>query len=175
MEIFLAYRVDLANRLGLPWQPLSMLYRGASNVSRDMTGEAGTRVLAAEDTLAKRVALLLEQPLWMDYLEALPEVEHYASAAQERLSALEDLRAALEDLLRQPQASAQERAEWTTTVQNTAATLGIPLADIPAGQEMGEAVYTRALEAINQERKNRLEQLTREALARAQTLESPHL
>ncbi|WP_248797364.1 NEL domain-containing protein [Pseudomonas sp. MWU13-2105] len=172
VEIFLAYRVDLAKRLRLPWQPLSMLYRGASNVSRDMTGEAGTRVLAAENTLEKRIALLLEQPLWMDYLEERPEVVNYAAAAQQHLSALEDLRAALEDLARQPQAAAQERAEWMATVQGNAATLGIAREDIPVDQEMSDAVYMRTLEAIAGERKNGLEQLTREALARVPAGES---
>ncbi|WP_191488296.1 dermonecrotic toxin domain-containing protein [Pseudomonas sp. FEN] len=173
VEIFLAYRVDLADRLALPWQPMSMLYRGTSNVTTDMTREAGNRILAAEDTLDQRVALLLEQPLWMDYLEALPEVKRYARVAQERLQELEDLRAALEDLARHPQAS--ERAEWTRTVQRTAATLGIARADLPVGQEMSEALYARALETIGQERKNGLEQLSREALARVRTVESSDL
>lgn len=175
VEIFLAYRVDLANRLGLPWQPLSMLYRGASNVSRDMTREAGTRVLAAEDSQAKRVALLLEQPLWLEYLEGLPEVANYAGAAEQQLQRLEELREALEGLARQPQASPEEQLGWTVTAQGTAAILGIAQVEIPIGEEMSDAVYTRALEAIAQERKNGLEQLTREALARAQAFESTEL
>ncbi|NWD47475.1 dermonecrotic toxin domain-containing protein [Pseudomonas gingeri] len=175
VEIYLAYRVDLAERLGLPWQPLSMLYRGASNVSRDMTREAGDRILAAEQVPGKQVELLLEQPLWKDYLKTLPETERHAVVAQEQLQTLEEVREALEELARQPQASAQAIAEWTATVKQGAGTLGIAEADIPVGREMSDTVYEQALEVIDRERQAGEVRITREALDRAQAPESSDL
>ncbi|NWB99051.1 hypothetical protein HX882_24460 [Pseudomonas gingeri] len=175
VEIYLAYRVDLAERLGLPWQPLSMLYRGSSNVTRDMTREAGDRILAAEQVSGKQVELLLEQPLWKDYLKTLPDTEQQAVVAQERLQTLEELREALEKLARQPQASAREIAGWTATVQQWARILGIAEADIPIGQEMSDTVYEQALEVIDRERKAGEGRITQKALDRARMPESSDL
>ncbi|MGY2224624.1 dermonecrotic toxin domain-containing protein [Pseudomonas gingeri] len=174
VEIYLAYRVDLAKRLALPWQPLTMLYRGASNVTRDMTREAGDRILAAENVPGRQVELLLEQPLWRDYLETLPETQRHAVVAQEQLQTLEELREALEGLARQPQASAGEIAGWTATVKQGASVLGIAEADIPVGREMDDSVYEQALEAIDRERKAGEVRITQQALERAQAPESPN-
>jgi len=168
VEIYLAYRVDLAERLALPWQPLSMLYRGASNVTRDMTREAGDRILAAEAVPGKQVELLLERPVWKDYLQTLPETQRHAAVAQEQLQTLEELREALEELARQPQASPQQIASWTAAVQQGASALGIAEADIPVGREMNATVYEQALEVIDRERKAGEVRITQGALDRAQ-------
>jgi len=168
VEIYLAYRVDLAVRLMLPWQPLSMLYRGSSNVTRDMTREAGDRILAAENLPGKQVELLLEQPVWKDYLGTLPETERLAAVAQEQLQTLEELREALEELVRQPQASSTEIASWTATVRRGASVLGIAAEDIPAGREMDDTVYEQALEEIDRQRKAGEARMTQQALDRGQ-------
>nr|WP_281438658.1 MULTISPECIES: NEL-type E3 ubiquitin ligase domain-containing protein [Pseudomonas] len=175
VEIYLAYRVDLAVRLALPWQPLAMLYRGSSNVTRDMTQEAGDRILAAENIPGKQVELLLEQPVWKDYLKTLPEMERQASAAQEQLQTLEELREALEELARQPQASPRDITRWTETVRQGASALGIAEADIPMGREMSDTVYEQALEGIDRERKAGEVRITQRALDRAQVPESSDL
>nr|WP_256350584.1 NEL domain-containing protein [Pseudomonas gingeri] len=168
VEIYLAYRVDLAVRLALPWQPLAMLYRGSSNVTRDMTREAGDRILAAENIPGKQVELLLEQPVWKDYLKTLPETERHGVVAQEQLQTLEDLREALEELARQPQASTRDITRWTETVRQGASALGIAEGDIPMGREMSDTVYEQALEKIDRERKAGEVRITQSALDRAQ-------
>ena len=175
VEIYLAYRVDLAVRLMLPWQPLSMLYRGSSNVTREMTREAGDRILAAETVPGRQVELLLEQPVWKDYLKTLPETQRHGAVAQEQLQTLEELREALEELARQPQASPPEIATWTATVWQGASVLGIAAADIPIGREMDDTVYERALEEIDRQRKAGEVRITQRALDRSQMPESSDL
>src|SRR5450830_141277 len=175
VEIYLAYRVDLAVRLMLPWQPLSMLYRGSSNVTRDMTREAGDRILAAETVPGRQVELLLEQPVWKDYLKTLPETQRHAALAQEQLQTLEELREALEGLARQPQASPPEIASWTATVRRGANDLGIATADVPVGREMDDTVYEQALEVIDRQRKNAEVRITQSALDRTLAPESSNL
>ena len=68
VEVHLAYMTDLAERLDLPWQARGMQFRALSGVSKDMIEAARQRVLALEEgeLLTERI---LEQPIWMTYLE----------------------------------------------------------------------------------------------------------
>lgn len=67
VEIFLAYRVNLAERLGLPDQPLSMRYVEHSGVTLAQLNAARQSVLAAQspDALSRS---LLQQGFWTDHL-----------------------------------------------------------------------------------------------------------
>lgn len=78
IEVYLAYRVNLANRLGLPAQPTYMNYPEFSDVSSRQIRLAGERVLAGEslDVLA---AALAQREFWQSFVRS-----HY----RERFEAL---------------------------------------------------------------------------------------
>jgi len=78
IEVYLAYRVNLANRLGLPAQPSYMNYPEFSDVSSRQIRLAGERVLAGGrlDVLA---AALAQREFWQSFVRS-----HY----RERFEAL---------------------------------------------------------------------------------------
>jgi len=67
VEIYLAYQTNLAQRLGLPWQSDSLLYRDIAGVTDAAIDQAYATVLAREagDGLVNG---MLEQPFWDQYL-----------------------------------------------------------------------------------------------------------
>lgn len=67
VEVFLAYRVNLAERLGLPGQPQSMRYGASSGVSIEQIDAARQAVLAAQSPAALSRSLL-ERDFWRQYL-----------------------------------------------------------------------------------------------------------
>jgi predicted RNA binding protein with dsRBD fold (UPF0201 family) len=73
VEIYLAYQTALAQRLDLPWQSDSMLFRAVAGVTQEAIDNAYDTVLDREvgDGL---VNAMLEQPFWEQYLrEAYPD------------------------------------------------------------------------------------------------------
>lgn len=73
VEIYLAYQTGLAQRLDLPWQSDSMLFRAVAGVTQEAIDNAYDTVLDREvgDGL---VNAMLEQPFWEQYLrEAYPD------------------------------------------------------------------------------------------------------
>lgn len=98
VEVFLAYRVNLATRLGLPDQPASMRYAHASGVTQAHVDAARRAVLAAETPQAL-VASLQGRDYWQAYLR-----ERYAERFERldlpyhvQLDALYDSAANLQD------------------------------------------------------------------------------
>lgn len=67
-EIRLAYRVELATRLGLPPQPENMLYRPLAGLTQADLDAACARVLEQEQTPAFVEQLTARRP-WKDYLQ----------------------------------------------------------------------------------------------------------
>ncbi|WP_443690555.1 NEL-type E3 ubiquitin ligase domain-containing protein [Pseudomonas sp.] len=94
-EVRLAYRTDLADRLGLPAQPHGMNYRRIAGVSEDAIISAEGTVLQREQAL-EYVDSMIQKRFWSDYLH-----QHYVARFEERLAAF-DLR--LEDLTAAPPA-----------------------------------------------------------------------
>lgn len=94
-EVRLAYRTDLADRLGLPAQPQGMNYRRVAGVTDDAIISAEGTVLQREQAL-EYVDSMIQKRFWSDYLH-----QHYAARFEERLAAF-DLR--LEDLTAAPPA-----------------------------------------------------------------------
>ncbi|WP_159935751.1 NEL-type E3 ubiquitin ligase domain-containing protein [Pseudomonas sp. S35] len=67
-EIRLAYRIGLAERLGLPRQPKSMIYANLAQVTARDLDEAYVAILQAQGQ-PEFVEQLLGRSYWMDYLE----------------------------------------------------------------------------------------------------------
>jgi len=112
-EVRLAYRTDLADRLGLPAQPQGMNYRRIAGVSEDAIISAEGTILQREQAL-EYVDSMIQKRFWSDYLH-----QHYAARFEERLASfderLENLTAAppaMEgDYLNQMNTLRQEREE----------------------------------------------------------------
>lgn len=90
IEVYLAYRVNLASRLGLPAQPSYMNYPEFSDVISRQVRLAGDRVLAGEslDVLA---AALAQREFWQSFVRSYYRERFEALAApfHERLEAAE--------------------------------------------------------------------------------------
>lgn len=90
IEVYLAYRVNLASRLGLPAQPSYMNYPEFSDVSSRQIRLAGDRVLAGEslDVLA---AALAQREFWQSFVRShyRERFEALATPFHERLEAAE--------------------------------------------------------------------------------------
>ncbi|WP_194791162.1 NEL-type E3 ubiquitin ligase domain-containing protein [Pseudomonas sp. UFMG81] len=115
VEIFLAYRVNLAERLGLPDQPQGMYYADHSGVSLEQINAARQAVLAAESPTALSRSLL-QREFWTDYLRQVHEqrFEQMNAPFHEQLEAHADAArhgpeqtflVAIEPLLRQREAA----------------------------------------------------------------------
>ncbi|MFF5864917.1 NEL-type E3 ubiquitin ligase domain-containing protein [Pseudomonas sp. NPDC012596] len=90
IEVYLAYRVYLADRLGLPAQPRHMNYIEHSGVSSTQITRAGTTVLAGENTDVLSQALA-QREFWQGYVRnRYPErFEALAAPFHEQLEAYE--------------------------------------------------------------------------------------
>ena len=90
IEVYLAYRVHLADRLDLPAQPRNMNYLQHSGVTRTRIMRAGTSVLAGENTDVLSQALA-QREFWQGYVRnRYPErFEALAAPFHEQLEAYE--------------------------------------------------------------------------------------
>lgn len=93
VEIYLAYQTALAQRLDLPWQSDSMLFRAIAGVTEDAIDRAYDTVLEREvgDGLVNG---MLEQPFWEQYLRDIypDRFEANDRLYDQRLDRLEALR-----------------------------------------------------------------------------------
>lgn len=68
IEVSLAYRTGLAQRLALPGQPKSMSYKAIADVTDAMLDTAEKQVLADENT-PQLQAFIVEQDFWVEFLK----------------------------------------------------------------------------------------------------------
>lgn len=89
-EIRLAYRIGLAQRLALPRQPSTMIYRNLSRVS-DADIDAAYASIIAKEAQPAFVEKLVGREYWVDYLKRRYPAEFSALTQQRqvRLDALE--------------------------------------------------------------------------------------
>jgi hypothetical protein len=161
VEVHLAYMTDLAQRLDLPWQARGMQFRRIAGVSTEMIEAAFQRIVALEegDLLVDRI---LDQPLWKTWLESTHG--DALDGLKRRIDATTDLQDALQ--------------RWTEAVEP--ATKAALNEDIKAlcreldkdenafaeGQVMSDEDYTQALTAIDQQIRQTLRLITRQAMER---------
>ena len=162
VEVHLAYMTDLAERLDLPWQARGMQFRNIAGVSKKMIEAAFERIVALEegDLLVERI---LDQPLWRTWLESANREE--LNGLKRRLDATTDLQDAL-----QRRAEAVASADKTAVEQEIKALcreLGKKEDEYAADLLMSDEAYTQALSEIDQQVRQRLLTLTRQAMDRA--------
>ena len=162
VEVHLAYMTDLAERLSLPWQARGMQFRKIAGVTRQMIDAAFERIVALEegDLLPDR---LLEQPVWKTWLETSYPDE--LNGLKRRIDAITELQDAL---LRRAEAVAPKaKSALDVQVNQLCRELGNDENDFAEGQLMSDDDYTQALEDIDQQIRQRLRILTRQAMDRA--------
>ncbi|MGO4802535.1 NEL-type E3 ubiquitin ligase domain-containing protein [Pseudomonas sp. W22_MBD1_FP4] len=146
VEVILAYRVGLADRLDLPVKSRGMLFPQQANVSPAALDQAYTQVLAHERMVADESAFFAERRFWQQHLRTRYPQELEALTAPgtalnrakgEALEAVSDWQA-LED-------SAPDRAQWQAThtelVDNLMTVLGKPREEILVDGAMQSAFY----------------------------------
>ncbi|MFJ2684675.1 NEL-type E3 ubiquitin ligase domain-containing protein [Pseudomonas sp. NPDC087342] len=169
VEVYLAYETALADRLELPWQSESMLYRRVAGVSDRALDQAFDTVLSMENGDGL-VNAMLEQPFWDQYLKETWPAEFQSNAQRyERLQHLiESLREAqaewakAQDLL--PEAQKTRLREW---LRDLARQLSIPEQQIFTGEAMSEQAYNALYSDLGYRQQELARQKTRAALERA--------
>ncbi|WP_095162903.1 NEL-type E3 ubiquitin ligase domain-containing protein [Pseudomonas sp. Irchel 3F5] len=68
-QVYLAFRVELAQRLELPAQPRGMRHRPTAGVSATLLDQAAGKVLAREKSSSQMLAALIKREFWVDYLK----------------------------------------------------------------------------------------------------------
>ncbi|WP_213938398.1 NEL-type E3 ubiquitin ligase domain-containing protein [Pseudomonas sp. dw_612] len=167
VEVYLAYETALADRLQLPWQSESMLYRPVAGVSDNAIDQAFDTVLTMEEGDGL-VNAMLEQPFWVKYLLETWPTEFQANKQRyERLSnALESLREtqtewAKAKALNEPRQYRLEERMRVLTQQ-----LSIPEHQVFTGHAMTEQTYEALYHDLGYQRQEWARAKTREALER---------
>ncbi|NWA03033.1 dermonecrotic toxin domain-containing protein [Pseudomonas gingeri] len=169
VEIHLAYRIGLTQKLELLAQPEAMIFRAMSNVTPQQIEDAGRVVLAAEaDGGLARALLALEPPFWREFLEQqhAAELKLNSEFYYARLEALEALKDKLDEWIEPGRGTEAERAGLREAITQLAADLDIAPDQLFSGQPMSERLYREVLEAIAEGQGAMLRRLTQEALDR---------
>lgn len=164
-EIYLAYRVGLAERLVLPWQASKMVYEDVARVSQSQLDKAYLAILQQESQPGDAVRQIVKQAFWKDYLEIqyLQELSQKETLREQKSDALVDLQTAEERWFNNGKLSADEKARLEAAMKAAAATLGKPESEVFA-RSMTDAEYQALYEAIAREYNDELERLTEAAL-----------
>jgi len=115
-EVRLAYRIGLAQRLELPRQPSSMLYRSLAHVTQADIDSAYTGILASENVPGFADKLVVRE-YWMDYLKRTYPAE-FSTVAQHhsaRVEALDALHPELNQQYLEASVALDEQRKQETT------------------------------------------------------------
>lgn len=162
VEIHLAYATRLAARLDLPWQSRSMTF-AEPDVTEPMLEGAAKRVEALEagDLLRDN---LLEQPFWVDHVQAANPQAFDAMSA--KVDALADLQEAQQRWRADGGLAAQEKQALKERIEADAVLLGKAPSEVSPGAVMDEQVYDAELDNLWQQRKTLLQTLTDQMMGR---------
>lgn len=168
VEVYLAYETSLADRLGLPWQSASMLYRPVAGVSDRAIDQAFDTVLSMEDGDGL-VNAMLEQPFWEKYLQETWPDEFLGN--DRRYGRLQDLLESLREAQWEwSQAGVLPEAHQTRLrerLRDLARQLSIPEQQMFSGEAMTEQAYAIFYSNLGYQKQELARQKTREALKRA--------
>lgn len=161
VEIYLRYTTELAQRLDLPWQSPSMMF-AAPDVTADMIESAFSHVMAleADDGI---VTQLLEQPMWVTFLERA--FNDSFEAVQAKMDALSDLHTAQEEWAKPGDLSVAQKAALRTQIEKIAVFLKIPASDVAPGKIMSSEDYDARMQGLYETRQTYLQIMTKKALA----------
>ena len=97
VEVILAYRTRLADRLGLPVKSRGMLFPRQANVSQAAIDDAYAQVLVDERVLSNKVDFFLERAFWEKHLRSHYSRE-FASLMEPVIEEIDEKSAALDEL-----------------------------------------------------------------------------
>lgn len=173
VEVILAYRIGLADRLGLPVKSREMLFPHQANVSAAAIDEAYATVLREERDATKQEVFFVGCPFWERHLQT-----HYSQAFNAliapELELLEKKSTALDELsdLQREQDSAADQAtqdvwqaSYDAAADRLAGLLGKRRDEILVSGSMQSAFYLREHEQVSAARQA-LEQRARQILTR---------
>ncbi|WP_057700502.1 NEL-type E3 ubiquitin ligase domain-containing protein [Pseudomonas paralactis] len=175
-EVILAYRIRLADRLGLPVKTRRMLFPAIADVSQTAIEDAYVEVLRAEAIGSDEVDFLVGQEYWERYLR-----KHYArefnSLTGPDMANIEEKSEALETLSQlqaEPDADADQatRDAWQANrdavVERLGTLLGMTKDEILADGSMQSGFYDAQMRALGvarrEQQNNGLRMLTRKVL-----------
>ncbi|NWB94017.1 dermonecrotic toxin domain-containing protein [Pseudomonas agarici] len=164
-EIYLAYRIGLAERLELPWQASKMLYGDIAGINQAQLDEAYQAILDQERQPMDVVGQIVKQEFWKEYLDIqyLQELSEKEALRNYKGSALLDLQAAQERWFNNGNLSADEKTALQTSMKALADILGQSEQQVFA-QAMTDAEYLALYESIGRETTDEMERLTQQAL-----------
>jgi hypothetical protein len=169
VQVFLAYETGLAQRLGLPWQSESMLYRPLAGVSANMLDTAFDTVMSMEDGDGL-INHMIEQSFWEKYLhDTYPaEFRRNARTYELRTDQLDELREAQRSWANSKGRVIAQRQALKKRLLDLANQLNVQEDRVLTDEEMSDEVYGGLLNDIGYEEKQLSRRLTRQALLNAE-------
>ncbi|MHC8317992.1 NEL-type E3 ubiquitin ligase domain-containing protein [Pseudomonas sp. LB3P31] len=165
VEVYLAYETGLAQRLDLPWQSESMLYRPIAGVSPATLDTAFDTVISMEagDGLVND---MIEQPFWQKYLhETYPEeFGRNTRLFEAKSDLLDELREAQDAWASSKDQPAAQRQALKQRLLDLARRLEVDDNVVLTEQDMTDEVYNRLFIDLADDEKQLSRQLTRAAL-----------
>ncbi|MGY2285969.1 dermonecrotic toxin domain-containing protein [Pseudomonas gingeri] len=164
-EIYLAFRIGLAQRLELPWQASKMLFGRITGITPDQIEAVYQAILEQERQPMDRIRQIIAQEFWRDYLEVqyLQELSAKEALREAKSDALLDLQSAQERWFGDDALPEEEKTRLQAVMKASAATLGKPETEVFA-RVMTDAEYQNLYQAIAREHSDEMERLTAEAL-----------
>ncbi|MHC8345847.1 NEL-type E3 ubiquitin ligase domain-containing protein [Pseudomonas sp. RT6P73] len=165
VEVYLAYETGLAQRLGLPWQSESMLFRPLANVSANTLDTAFDTVMSMEDGDGL-VNDMIEQPFWQKYLrDTYPnEFSRNTRLYETKSDLLDELRETQQAWASSKGQLIAQRRALKQRLLDLARRLDVDESVVLTDQDMPDEVYGRLLHDMGYEEKELSRKLTRAAL-----------
>ncbi|MHC8337753.1 NEL-type E3 ubiquitin ligase domain-containing protein [Pseudomonas sp. HLT2-19-2] len=168
VEVFLAYETGLAQRLGLPWQSESMLFRPIAGVSGKTLNTAFDTVMSMEagDGLIND---MIELPFWEKYLrDTYPnEFTRNIRRYEQKTELLDQLRESQQAWVSAKGGSTAHRQNLKRHLQDLARQLDIADSSVLVDRAMSDEVYGQLLNDIGYQEKELSRRLTRQALQKS--------
>ena len=165
VEVYLAYETGLAQRLGLPWQSETMLFRTIAGVNAKTIDTAFETVMSMEagDGLVND---MIEQPFWQKYLQdTYPnEFRRNTRFYETKSDLLDELREVQHTWASSKGQQIAQRRALKQRLQDLARRLNIDDSVVLTDQDMTDEVYGQLLHDMGYEEKELSRKLTRAAL-----------
>ncbi|MFJ7282831.1 NEL-type E3 ubiquitin ligase domain-containing protein [Pseudomonas sp. NPDC099000] len=165
VEVYLAYETGLAQRLGLPWQSESMLYRPLASVNAKTLNTAFDTVMSMEagDGLIND---MIELPFWQKYLQdTYPnEFRRNARFYETKSELLDELREVQHAWASSRGQQIAQRRALKQRLQDLARRLNVDEKVVLTDEDMTDEVYGSLLHDMGYEEKELSRKLTRAAL-----------
>ncbi|SEL40056.1 C-terminal novel E3 ligase, LRR-interacting [Pseudomonas agarici] len=167
-EVYLAFRIGLAQRLELPWQARKMNHADIAGVKSETLDEAYQAILEQEAQPGEMSRSLAKQPFWKDYLEKRFTEEPLKASREQRdnmIGALDDLLSAQREWFGGKALDTEQKTELAATIRQSARTLGLTETEVFASA-LTDSTYLSLSADIARQYTDTLEQLTEQRLQR---------